>query len=254
MGKRLLAILLCLSTPSWGVVALVNSNTAAADPSSGGSLTFTATSGTNLACFAFFEWDGAGASDNISGVTWAGASMTAVGATAKNSSLTSFNKSFYIANPTTGSGSLTFTMTGASEFYAAMDCYSGVDQTTPVRFGTYQNTTNASGANPTLTIISNTSDLTTTNISDGTGLSATNQTQNYMNNGGILEMYGDRATTAAATVTHTWTMGSGAYNMLGFSICASGTSCSGAVAAPPLSQLSINGGKVSIRGGKVTIK
>lgn len=226
--KKLAAILLCLCQPSWGVVALVNSNTAAVDPSAGGSVTFTATAGTNLACFAFFEWDGAGASDNISGVSWATVPMTAVGVTATNSTLTGFSKAFYIANPTTGSNSLAFTMTGASEFYVAMDCYSGVDQTTPVRSGTYQSTTNASSANPTLIITSNVNDLTTTSISDGTGLSGTNQTQNYVNAGGSLEIYGDRATTAAASVPHTWTMASGAYDMLGFSICASGTSCSGA--------------------------
>lgn len=222
----LLAILGLLASPSWGAVAFLNTNTAAFSNTGGPLLStnmdVTAT-GSNRACFAVFAWDGALSSDNIASVTYGGQAMTSCGASASNpGGAFKFVKWFYLVNPPTGTNTLAATVTAADEIYGNLICFTGVDQTTPVRPGTYQNTTNAAiAANAaTLTITSNANDISVSGITEAEGTTGTNQTNTTTQTSGNLELFADRATTPASSVAHTWSYSAsgGSYAMVGFSI------------------------------------
>jgi hypothetical protein len=101
-------------------------------------------------------------SSSISGVTYGGNAMTSAG-TVQNSG-NNFVQAFYLVNPPTGSNNLAVSMTctgGCSGYtssyliYADLVSFSNVNQTTPIRPGSY-----ATANSSTLVISSNPSDLT----------------------------------------------------------------------------------------------
>jgi hypothetical protein len=133
---------------------------------------------------------------------------------------------FYYINPPTGTKTLAITgNSSVNEIYYNIVSFTGVNQTTPVRSGTCQTaaTSTGSGKTASLTITSNTSDLTMSAI-DVNLLSSTNQTSDGITTAGILAAGSDHATTAASSVTHTWTTTATGqdYAMVGFSIEAAG--------------------------------
>lgn len=201
-------------------VAFVNTNNVIHVASNSVSQAFTINTGTNLAAFAVIMFDNT-ASGAISGTpTLGGSNMTAAGSVANNSTSNANAVIYYLTNPTTGAA-VTLAVSGnanVNEFYVNVIVFSGVDQVTPVRSGTYQ-TTNTNS----LTISSNVSDLTISAIDGGSsGVGSTNQTSDGVNNAGTYGAGSDHATTAASSVTHTWT-GTTNPAMAGFSIQAAGT-------------------------------
>lgn len=239
--KKLLAILLSLSTPSWSAVALNNVSTPdrQAGGSYSGSHSVTA-GGSNIAAFAAITWDGT-ATGAVTAITYGGQAMTSCGtASTAGTSGGAALQWFYLANPPTASNTLAVTVSNSpTEIYATLISFTGVDQATPVRTGTYQFTVSSAAAGTTFTtaINSNASDRTVSALSDDTGITGTNQTQEWSNTTGVMEQYGDMGTTPASSITHTWTfVGSGAnFVWAGFSVQAAAGG--GGATVPPQSSV-----------------
>lgn len=182
------------------------------------------TGGTDLCLFIDIAYDSA-AGQSITAVSFGGQSCTKVGTTANNASSGAYAECWYLVNPPTGgAGVNTLSITPAGTFGGANDIYynatpyQGVNQSTPVRLGTYTSATGSS-TSPSLVVSSNTADLTKTVLNSGGGaITATNQTSDGTNTGGSYAGGSDHATSAATSVTHTWTQGSSAWAIIGFSI------------------------------------
>lgn len=185
----------------------------------------TAGAGTNTLNTACFVWDDLTGTSDINTATYNGVTMTAAGAKGTGGATGhSASRLFYVLGQPSGSHTLTASFTGtASEIYYELSTWQGVDQTTPVRPGTYSNSVNAvviAGGNTTV-ITSNVTDLTTSCVNGGTSTNITpSQTLLGSNGGGIESGAADRATTAAASVSHKWSGGAAGSNFSfsGFSI------------------------------------
>ena len=127
--------------------------------------------GSNTVAFATVWVDeGSGAAGTTFNVTatYGGQAMTSAGAASYDYNYAPISSQiFYLVNPPTGTNTLVVTATASSgtiqEVVANLVSYNGVNQTTPVRPGTYQALHSADGVavdNFTATITSNTSDLT----------------------------------------------------------------------------------------------
>lgn len=200
-------------------VAFNNTNTMAhvSAASFSGSMNVTA-GGSNIVAFAAIGFDFL-ASESITGVTYGGSSMTSCGAASTNATSNSHTQGFYLINPPTGSNTLAVTgNANVAELYVNLISFTGVDQTTPVRPGTYA-TSSGNSTSPSLVISSNANDLTLSIVNAGpVSLSSTNQTSDGISTAGNNAAGSDHATTAAASVTHTWTQVSGQWAIAGFSI------------------------------------
>jgi hypothetical protein len=184
------------------------------------SKTVTASGHPNLAAFACVGYDTNGTT--VTAITYGGQAMTSAGAAAFYSGWHQYAQMFYLVNPPTGSNTLAITVSAGGGINANLVSFYGVNQTTPVRSGTY-NTYTGSGANPSFTITSNTSpgDLTMSCITYGGAAGVTtNQTSDGVENSGegSHNEASDHATTPASSVTHTWTMVAEGAAMAGFSI------------------------------------
>ena len=136
---------------------------------------------------------------------------------------------FVLVNPSTGSNTLAVSASGGgvtvSQTKVNLISYTGVDQTTPVRGGTYQGTSSA-GATIALTITSDTQDITTTATQAGSNvpnLNSSSQTvdgaQNSVYSAGSDHEDLPEGMAPPSSVTHTWTYSTTADAiMLGFSI------------------------------------
>lgn len=238
VSYRVAALLILLSPPAFSVVAQNNVGTPDRQAGASFSGSFSVTAGpSNLVALAAITWNGDGQTGTAA-ATYGGNAMTSCGA--KSTAGTSGGAGmqwFYLVNPPTGSNTLAITISGGTpgvtEIYANLVSYSGVDQATPVRPGSYFATVSSAAAGTTFTsaINSNASDLTVSAMSDDTGLVGTNQTQDWSNTTGVMEQYGDHSTTPASSVTDTWTFIAGGANFVwvGFSLqaaaAASGTVC-----------------------------
>src|ERR1019366_1354200 len=161
------------SSSSAGNVTFNNTNTAVAvlgSSSFSKPMTINA-GGSNTVAFATVwvdEGSGvAGATFNVT-ATYGGQAMTSAGPAAYDYNYAPISSQvFYLVNPPTGTNTLAISATASSgtiqEVVANMVSYNGVNQTTPVRPGTYQTLHSASGVtvgSVTATIASNTNDLT----------------------------------------------------------------------------------------------
>jgi hypothetical protein len=235
---------LLFSACAWGAVAFNNTNTPANVTGTSYSHAFSVTAGgSNIAAFACINPLGT-PSLTITSITYGGSSMTSVGAAqGAGTGGASVLQCFVLVNPPTGSNTLAFTCSvGCVSATANLVSYTGVNQSTPVRSGTYASTNCSSSCSTiSLTITSNTADLTMSAVSGGNGIpniSSTNQTSDGILNSASEGFGSDHATTPASSVTHTWTMssGSGVPPMVGFSIQAA-SAVSGHCAACDLSEL-----------------
>lgn len=220
--KRLIAVFLSIgiTSPSWGAVAFNNANTADRNlgTSYSGSMSVTA-SGTNRVAVACIGFDGA-AGLSITAVTYGGTPMVSAGAATRNTTSNAYVQIFTLANPATGANTLAVTGSASvAEVYANLVSFTGVDQTVPVRAGTFNSGTGNS-ANPAITITSNANDKTFTCIVPGLGnVTATSQTSNSFNTTGTMSSGSDRETGTAASVLHTWTTDSAQqYALAGISL------------------------------------
>lgn len=255
--KTVISSIFLFSSTSWGAVALNNVGTSDHVSATSYSAPFSVTAGgSNLVTFIAITWDGT-ASGVVATPTYGGQNMTSCGS--PSTSGTNGGEAlqwFYLVNPPTGSNTLAFSISNTpAEIYVNMISFTGVDQTTPVRSGSYFATVSSQAAGTTFTsaINSNANDQTVSAISDDTGISGTNQTQEWSNTNGISEQYGDKSTTPAASVTHTWTFSApnAAFVWVGFSIQAAG----GSVVTPVNNDgLAINGGKLAINSGQMVVQ
>lgn len=198
-------------------VAFVNSTGGSGNHSASSPLSFnfTAGAGSNRCVFVTVGYNGSSGM-SVTGVTFGGVAMTSAGAATHNTIDNAYAEIWYLleASIPSGSQAVAISVSGTlGDIYGNAACFSGVDQTNPVRGGTYGNWTTASN-----TITSDVNDLTISAINGGgSGTSGTNQTSDGISNAGNFGFGSDHATTAAASVTHTW---SGTNNpaMVGFSI------------------------------------
>jgi hypothetical protein len=200
-----------VSGSSGGKVAFLNTNTVVTQPSttSFSSSTFTVDSGPNQVCFVPVL-AGSG------GVTAVSLNGTSIFANLVGKSSNGDLSIFYEVNATAGSSQTLAITANASQIAANVVCFTGVNQTTPVRSGTFaQGPTNLS-----MTITSNANDLTMSLVAESCcNITGTNQTSNGYNNSGAYAVGSDHATTGASSVTHTWSVsGTPSGAIIGFSI------------------------------------
>jgi hypothetical protein len=225
--KRLIAIGLSVFASSQLWAAVTFNNAATPDRQAGGSYSAShsvTAGGTNKMAFAVISWNGT-ATGAVTAITYGGQAMTSCGsASTSGTSGGAGLQWFYLANPPTGANTLAATVSNTpTEIYANVVSYNGVDQASPVRSLSYFASVSSQAVGVTTfsnNFLSNVDDLTISAIMDDTGIVGTNQTQDWSNTTGIMEQYGDHATSAASNVTHTWTFTATGANFLfsGFSV------------------------------------
>ena len=163
--------------------------------------------GSHKVVFLLVTFDGAGAA--ISSATYGGNSMTSCGAAIQNAVLNIFAQIFALDSPPTGLNTLVITGNGSiTDLHYNMASFTGADTTLacPVRSGSYT-TDGSKVADPSaeiITIPSDVNDLTISVLESTNGPITTNQTSIGSSTAGVNFASCDRATTAGASVTHSW--------------------------------------------------
>jgi len=143
----------------------------------------------------------------ITAISYGGSAMTSAGAAAQDASGANVQL-FTLVNPSSGSNTLAITFSGTVQGVVDVGSFSGVDQSTPVRVGTYTTfvgTTDAGSGNYAVAITSDINDLTVSVATNhNSNLNSTTQTVENIDNSFNDTFGSDHATTAAASVTHTW--------------------------------------------------
>lgn len=173
--------------------------------------------GSNTVAVACIMWNNTASLAVTTTPTYGGQTMTAAGAAAMGTQYGNYfyAQPYYLVGPPTGSNTLALGIAGAHEIYANIVSFNGVNQTTPVRSGTYQNINNTT-ANPSMTITSNTSDLTITCVSPyASALSGGTLVTASSGSYGASMGY---STVGASSVTQTYTASANAWGMAGFSV------------------------------------
>ena len=189
------------------------------------SLTFSLSgisSGTHLIGIVHVGWGNSPTAISVSGVTWGGVAMTSAGAAATTAN-SAGTQIFYLANPSTGSPSIVVTLSGTETFDIWADgiTYTGVNQTTPVRSGTYATNSTTSGNPLAITVSSQVGDKTNSSTIDELGVQTSSQTQRTNGTTGSRTGFGSDDAAGATTVTHSWNYGSGTHAAVaGFSLAA----------------------------------
>ena len=149
----------------------------------------------------------------ISGnVTYGGVNMTAAGAVQNDNETHPGGAVIYtLVAPATGSNILAFSITPGSvnQLLCDLTSYYNVNQSTPVRAGSYTTLDQTSSSTTISRVITSAvGDMTTSCTYDGSTMAAgvinTNQTQLNLDNSGFTG-YGSDQAAGAATVTDTWT-------------------------------------------------
>ena len=223
-----------ITTSGSATVTFNNTNTAVAafgKSSLSAPMSVTA-GGSNTVAFATVWVDqGSGASGTTFNVTatYGGQAMTSAGATSYDYNYAPISAQvFYLVNPPTGTNTLVVNATASSgtiqEVVANLSSFNGVNQTTPVRPGTYQTLHSANGVTVgsfTATISSNPSDLTLSAVEATYNFTspASNQTVDGTN-AAYYKVGSDHATTAASSISDTWSFTNpyAFYAYVGFSI------------------------------------
>ena len=204
-------------------VTLNHANSPIFQNGTSGTLQCTVSAGTNIVAFAFVGLGPSGTS--FASVTFNGIAMTPCGPLlGPGTGSAPYAQAFYLASPPVGNNiPLVVTPNATSQMYLGLTSFNGVSQTTPVRPGSYISTLGNATDVMSLTIPSNTSDMTVSLID--TGGNTIQNTNTNQTCDGTLETgsygYGfDHCTTPASSVTHTWTLVAAVNRcvMLGFSI------------------------------------
>jgi hypothetical protein len=181
-------------------------------------------SGTHLMGIVYVQWGNSPNANTVSSVTWAGVTMTAAGAASCTTSSSNCAEIFYLAAPGTGSPSIVVTMatTETYDIWSTGATFTGVNQTTPVRSGTYTTSAVTSSLSVSLTITSQVGDMTTSAVISEDGTVSTNQTViNNSTTGSARTVAGSDYAVGAASITDTWTGGSTTHmGACGFSLAA----------------------------------
>lgn len=132
--RKAFAIVLCLSiaAPSWAAIARDNTGTISLgldNPTSGLTYTRAFNCGTGSLRRVYFAYFGSnGGSDVVTGVTYAGVSMTAV-ASAVRGTGGRWVRMWFLDAPATGSNNFVASLSGNDTIQAWAKCYTGVKQT-----------------------------------------------------------------------------------------------------------------------------
>lgn len=190
-------------------VAFGNSNTilaqASGNPLSGAK---TINAGSNLCAVVYVVWNDVNEGITITGVKYNGVSMTSMGARVRiGTTNLHYIQGWYLAGPATGSNTLevTFSSANATDQGAVLLAYTGVDQTTPLRGGSYTSFSGLTDANGTkaLVVSSAVDDRTVTASGNFDHAPLSSQTLRTSDTAGSA-FFGTDDGAGAATVTHTW--------------------------------------------------
>lgn len=210
--------------------AFGNSNTilaqASGNPLSGAK---TINAGSNLCAVAYVVWNDANEGITITWVTYNGVPMTSMGARIRIGTTNIYYiQGFYLPGPATGSNTLevTFSSANAIDPGAVLLVYTGVDQTTPLRAGSYTSFSGLTDADGTklLPISSVAGDRTISASGNLDHLPLSSQTLETSDVSGAAFLGTDDGA-GAATVNHTWATvvpNANAIAILGASLAAAG--------------------------------
>lgn len=151
----------------------------------------------------------------ISSVTWNGAAMTQIGTVVRGSSTIYV---YRILAPPTSASDVVITFSGATPSGPYLvTSYNGVDQTTPVS-GFVTNT--GSGTTPTVDVSSAADNLVLDAMDVANVISSVgaDQTAEFIDTAGGSDRFGGSREAGASTVTMSWTVSSGAWSILAFSL------------------------------------
>lgn len=198
---------------------------------SGGS---TITSGTNLVGRVNVALDDTAATSTV---TWGGVSMTAACSIFRNGAVTV--QTFLLAAPATGTPVVVITFSGgggaggslAGNAHADAMTYTGVNQSTPARSGSCA-TSSGSTANGSVTITSQSGDMTGTCLASTNTITSTNKTSRSIDNTGSIIGFGTDDASGASSVTHNWTNSAGTWALAGFSIAQATAPPASTIAGP----------------------
>jgi hypothetical protein len=171
----------------------------------------------------------------LTGVTWGGTAMTSVGSVARGSL---FIYVYRIINPPTASSDIVVTFTAPNSGPYAVTSYNGVDQTTPTS-GVATNT--GTGTTPTVDVASATGNLVldAMDVANVISSAGAGQTAEFIDTAGGSERFGVSREAGASTVTMSWTVSSGAWSTIGFSLNAASGGGGGGTPAFRLSLLGV---------------
>lgn len=196
-------------------VAFDNTNTfiqqASGNPLSGAQ---TVNAGSNLGIIVYVVWNDQNEGITITTVKYNGVTMTSLGARVRvDSVIDVYLQMFALANSQVATGSntleVTFSSANAIRQGAILNAYTGVDQTTPIRAGSYTSFSGVTAVDGTkaLVVTSQTDDMTATGIASNDATPTTTQTlrtaDQISGNGFIAS---DDAV-ATGNMTHTWDVG-----------------------------------------------
>jgi hypothetical protein len=186
------------------------------------SMSVTAPCTPNCAAFVWVGTAGSSGYPTVT-VTYGGNSMTSAGSPQQGTSAGSNVQMawFYLVNPPTGSNTLAISTSGGSvtRIKTNLIAFNNVNQSTPVRAGTYTGATGSGVSNPSLVVSSDPQDLTVTATLEGQHvIGSSNQAVDGIQNNDFVAG-SDHALVPASSVTHTWDYGAAAdYILVGFSI------------------------------------
>jgi hypothetical protein len=181
------------------------------------------TSISNMLGVAAIGYGNSPASVTITSVTWCSAAsgggtciaMSAAGALICNGTNLVCTAGYVLAAPATGTPSIVLTLstTETEDLWIEGVTFSGANQTTPVRSGSYQTAGGSNAASKSITITGQTGDMdfSVAATQGGTNITTT-QTIIIQDSthGARLEFGLDRATSSSGGVTHTWAWGNSA--------------------------------------------
>lgn len=151
-------------------------------------------------------------------ITWGGVAMTEIGTVTRGSLVI---RSYAIVDPPTSASDIVinFVAPGAGPY--AVTSYNGVDQADPI--GDVQTAT-GTGTTPTVDVSSAADDMVLDAMDVANVISSVgaNQTAEYLDTTGSSDRFGASREAGAATVTMSWTVSSGAWSTMGFSLNAAG--------------------------------
>lgn len=219
-------------------VAVNDVNTIQYDGTGSGTLTgnFNVTAASNLVAVALVAVCNNSIihTPTFSAPTLGGVAMTSCGSAASAVSAiaggTYAVQAFYLINPPTGTPTLSVSassgggvVTNVVDLYANVLTYSGADQTSAIRAGSYGSFTSTGATSGSVVIPSSTTDITVGASASGSFNTPTsNQTlDSFSAVGSVITLGDDHCTTPASSITDTWNYGSSSDMVnIGFSIFA----------------------------------
>lgn len=213
MKQLFLIFLLCCSS-CFGAVAYDNSNSAGTASATSLSFSLTIGSGSNRAIAIGCAWSNKAITADA--VTVGGTNAPAVAnTTATNGSNSDMTKIYALANPASGSQTISISWTTAAVAVCGAVSVTGADQTTPLNNG--NTNTSAANAAPTVSVTSNSGDLTfaVANIDSGNTIAGASNTERWNIRQSFTLGTAGQTGSGAGTESLSWTTATSSFEISG---------------------------------------